>query len=216
MAKTQWFPSPIWSDQSCYIIGGGPSLKGFPWEVLCGSNVLGCNAALYLGPEVVSILIFGDARFLHQHRPALDKYAEAGGVVVSPSHRLTKFNPPPYIKSMRKTLNGLSTNALGWNGNTGASAINLALLLGANPIYLLGFDMGLSPEGEKNYHNAYNDKPNPKTYKRFLGNMDKVARDLKEKFPGRHVINLEDGTSALNVFPKESLSEHFSLVGAMV
>lgn len=216
MGKMQWFPNSIWKDQSCYIIGGGPSLKGFPWDVLRGRNVLGCNAALYLGANLVPFLIFGDARFLQQHRAGLDKYVEEGGTVISPSNRLSHFKPPSYVKNMRKVLNGLSTNALGWNGNTGTSAINLALLMGADPIYLLGFDMQLDSEGEKNFHNAYNDKPNAKTYKRFLGNMDKVARDLNDKFPGRHVVNLEDGTSALDVFPKENMSEHFSLAEVMV
>ena len=94
--------------------------------------------------------------------------------------------------------------------NTGASAINLALLFGANPIYLLGFDMQLSPEGKKNFHNAYSDKPNSKAYERFLRGMTLVARDLPTLFPGHQVINLEDDTSALKDFPKESLKKHFS------
>jgi len=120
------------------------------------------------------------------------------------------MNPPDYLKHMKKENRGLIKDGLGWNSNTGASAINLALLFGCNPIYLLGYDMRLSDNGKKNYHNFYNDSPKVKSYDRFLRGLTQVARDLKLLFPGRQVINLEDNTSSLEVFPKESLKNHFS------
>jgi len=206
----RWFPRPVWEGASCYIVGGGPSLEGLSWDALRGRNVLGCNAALYLGVEIVPIILFGDAAFLRQHRAALDRYVEQGGQVVSCSPRLQ--DPPSYVKVMGKVLHGLAPNALGWNGNTGAAAVNMALLLGADPIYLLGFDMQLSPTGRSNFHTAYSVPPNAKAYNRFLRGMDRVAQDLGRMFPDQRVINLEDGTSALTVFPKESLKLHFQEV----
>ena len=207
MAK-HWLPDPIWSDEPCYIIGGGASLDGFNWDLLNGRNVIGCNAAFYLGVRIVPVTVFGDGLFLKQHREGLDEYARNGGLVVTNSNLISRFNPPAYLKQMKKSVKGLITDGLGWNGNTGASAINLALLFGADPIYLLGYDMQLSSDGRKNFHNVYNDNPNEKSYDRFLRGMSCVAKDLK-KFPDQHIINLEDGTSALDVFPKESLIDHF-------
>ena len=206
-----WLPKSIWKDEPCYIIGGGSSLEDFPWDSLRGQNVIGCNAAFYMGADLVPIMIFGDGAFLKKHRTGLNQYAEAGGQVItcSPAAVTKRFDPPEYLKQIDKQEKGLAIDAVGWNRNTGSAAINLALLLGANPIYLLGYDMQLT-KGKKNFHNAYNDTPNPKAYERFADGMILVARDLKLLFPNRCVINLEDGTSALNVFPKESLKNHLS------
>jgi hypothetical protein len=165
--------------------------------------VLGCNVAFYFGSKLVPITIFGDAAFLKQHREGLEHYVEHGGIVVTNSN-LVKKPTPPWLKVMKKHRQGLGIDGLGWNGNTGASAINLALLFGANPIYHLGYDMR-----EGNFHNAYSSVTSSSSYARFLKGMDSVAKDLPRLFPGKRVINLEDGTSVLNVFPKESLKKHF-------
>jgi hypothetical protein len=204
-----WFPDPRWEGKPCYIIGGGPSLEGFCWERLAGEFVLGCNVAFYHGVDIVPVMLFGDAKFFSQHEEGLAAYAEAGGWVVTNSSRRGN-NAPGWLRVMKKQLRGLALDGLGWNGNTGASAINLALLLGADPIYLLGFDMRVGANGKTNYHNAYNNRPNGKTYQRFRKGMERVAKDLARLFPGRRVINLDDGTSALDVFPKENLAEHFA------
>lgn len=208
----KWVPTAIWEGDPCYIIGGGPSLKGFDWSVLQGRHVLGCNASMYLGVNTVPVMVFGDGLFLNQHRDGLDSYAKAGGIVITNSrlvNRIDRKNPPQYLKVMKKEQRGLHHTALGWNNSTGACAINLALLFGADPIYLLGYDMQIDSEGKKNFHNYYSDKATAQVYERFMRGMADVARDLATKFPGRSVINLEDGTSALEVFPKESLKCHF-------
>ena len=204
-----WVPTPLWEGQPCYIIGGGPSLRAFPFQAISGEFVLGCNMAYLLGVDIVPIIVFGDASFLPKNREGLEKYVGSGGWVVTNSSRLKK-SIPPWLRMMRKELRGLSLDGLGWNGNTGASAINLALLLGADPVYLLGYDMGVDPRsGRANYHDHYRShEVHPRTYPRFLKGMEAVARDLPRLFPGRRVINLEDGTSQLGVFPKESLQVH--------
>ena len=184
-------------------------MEGFDWNKLRGRNILGCNAAFYLGADIVPITVFGDGVFFKQHRVALDDYVQEGGQVISNSNSLKRFDPPEYLKVMKKYNRGLGTDGLGWNSSTGACAINLALIFRANPIFLLGYDMQLSPKGEKNFHNAYSDKPNSRSYERFLRGMTFVTRDLHKLFPGHEVINLEDGTSALKDFPKQSLKEHF-------
>jgi len=210
MGRTRWVPTPIWRGQSCYIIGGGPSLKSFSFETLRGRNVLGCNAAFYLGVEIVPLTIFGDIKFLIQHQAGLLHYVEAGGKVVTNSAQRRNEPVPEWLHCMQKKNMGLATDGLGWNGNTGASAINLALLLGADTIYLLGFDMQVDTKGMANFHNAYVHPSKPSAYSRFLRGMKWVAKDLPRLFQNKHVINLEDGTSVLECFPKESLKAHFS------
>lgn len=203
-----WVPPPLWEGQPCYVIGGGPSLRSFPFGSLSGEFVLGCNMAYLLGVDIVPITLFGDASFLVHNRTGLESYVQEGGWVVTNSSRLKK-SIPRWLRMMKKSLKGLAKDGLGWNGNTGSSAINLALILGANPIYLLGYDMGVDRGGRSNYHDHYRaHKVHPRTYPRFLKGMTMVVRDLPRLFPGRQVINLEDGTSRLECFPKESLKEH--------
>jgi len=211
MSVKLWTPTPIWEGEPCYILGGGPSLETFDWSLLKGHHVIGCNAECYSSPALVPWVVFGDAVFLSRHEAALKKYVARGGQVVTSSNRFREpREKPEWLKVMKKENQGLSLEGLGWNGNTGSSAINLALLFGASPVYLLGFDMQLI-DGKANHHDAYHRKANPKAYARFLKKFEFLARDLPKLFPGKRIINLEDGTSKLNLFPKESLKEHFKL-----
>ena len=209
MTNPFWVPRPMWRGEPCYVVGGGSSLEGFDWEVLNGLNVIGCNAAFYQGPATIPITLFGDANFLFQHRAGLENYVKGGGTVFTNSRRCK--NIPSWLVVTRKHIKGLSIDGLAWNGNTGASAINLALLFGANPIYLLGFDMCLSKDGTRaNFHNAYSHLPNKKAYTRFKRGMNWLKRDMNKLFPDVQVINLEDGTSTMTTFEKSSLKAHFA------
>lgn len=202
-----WTPTPTWKDLPAYIVGGGPSLISFEWSKLQGRACIGCNVAYQLGPEVVPVVLFGDGSFFLKHRTGLADYARRGGVVVTCS---SKIRPHPiWLKKVRRKPQGYGTDCVGWNGNTGAAAINLALLLGANPIYLLGFDMQVV-NGKGHYHNQYPTPPNPDSYSRFKNRIQGAQKELQEVFPGRQVINLEDGTSELSTFPKQSLKGHFN------
>jgi hypothetical protein len=109
---------------------------------------------------------------------------------------------------MGRSSQGLHRNSLGWNRNTGAGAVNLALLLGARRVFLLGFDMHLSG-GRPNWHNQLIDKPDKNCYVRFAKDFKYVARDLPIKFPGCEVINVTDD-SDLNCFPKVGTKEFWS------
>lgn len=203
-------PQRIWADEPCYIIGGGPSLDSFDFESLRGRHVLGCNATCYMDPSLVPWTIFGDASFLSKHRDVLEKYVAAGGNVVTNNSKFRKRRGrPSWLKVMLKQNRGLGRDRLGWNANTGASAVNLALLFGANPIYLLGYDMQLR-DGKANFHNAYTKPANAKSYVRFRAGMGFLWKDLVAGFPDQRVVNLEDNTSALQQFPKESLEAHFA------
>jgi hypothetical protein len=98
-----------------------------------------------------------------------------------------------------EALPGSSLTGLRVNGNSGAGAINLAVLFGARKIILLGFDMREGPSGEKHWHA---DHPSPCVQKQLFGEWlfkyEAVAKDLKAL--GVEVINATPG-SALKCFP---------------
>jgi hypothetical protein len=211
---TRWNPNPIWQEEDCYIIGGGPSLQTFDWGLIRGKHAIGCNVAYQLGPEICPVMIFGDARFwaYPKFQEGMKKYAERGGVIFT---NLPALRPQtgslPWVYTMGRLPRGLATldsGQLGWNGCTGASAINLALVLGAENIYLLGYDMQLA-EGKANWHQDALTRPNPSSYDRFIKGFVHVVRELELKFPGRHIVNVNDN-SRLELFPKQTLAEHFA------
>lgn len=207
-----WTPTPVWADRDVYIIGGGSSLKDFPWEVLTGKAVIGCNASFLLGVGVCPVTIFGDISFWYGFRAGLHEYARNGGLVVTNSPRAAaRTDLPSWLCVMRRIREGLAKKALAWNGSTGAAAINLALLMGASRVLLLGFDMAAGPGGATHYHNAYGkwseSRNPPESFNLFKEKMLCIPRALEELFPGRRVLNLTEN-SGLDVFPKHSLKEH--------
>jgi hypothetical protein len=196
-----WTPKPVWKKQDVYIIGGGPSLQGFEWGLLRGKHTIGCNSAFTLGADVCNICVFGDAKWFLKYKPELKRYK---GLVVTNCTNL-KSDPTPWLLYMERKPSGLHTDCLGWNGNTGASAINLALILGAKRVILLGFDMKLGKGNKPNWHDRVIDRPSAEVYTRFLGGFQDVVRDWGSKFSDRDIVNATPGT-ALQAFPVVELT----------
>ncbi len=198
----KWIPEQIWDNQSVFIIGGGKSLEHFDWSLLHKELTIGCNDAYKLGTDICKICIFGDSKWFMRHERELALYK---GVVFTNVPKLQKSRLD-WLWLLGREATGIHKESLGWNFNTGAAAINLALLLGANTIFLLGFDMQLSKDGKANWHPNLLDKPNPDVFKKFLNGFENVERDLKEKYPDVEVFNITDNSS-LNLFPKIGVEE---------
>lgn len=193
----RWRPEPKWQGQDVFVIGGGASLKSFDWNLLKPELTIGCNTAFMLGHEICKACIIGDDKCFDKFKKELAQYE---GAVFTNAPGLLN-SPIPWLWTIPRKHAGLYTDAVCWNGNTGASAINLALLLGAKRVLLLGFDMKLSGQGEHNWHNRRLDKTGAEVYDRFLSNYPSMAADLPKKFPGCEIVNIAKD-SALGVFPK--------------
>jgi len=200
-----WLPIPAWRGQDCYIIGGGPSLRQFDWQLLRGKHTIGCNDAFRLGPDICNVCVFGDLKFWEAYKLQLRMY---GGMVVTNCPALYKASIP-WLRCMKRKARGLFLDALGWNASTGAAAANLALLMGAQRVFLLGFDMAMGKDGP-NWHDHQLQEVTPASYDRFRSQFAYVKRDLERLWPTREVINVTDG-SRLDVFPKVSVDAHFGL-----
>lgn len=200
----QWKPEESWIGEDVFIIGGGTSLKTFDWNLLKYELTIGCNDAYAYGKEICKICVFGDIKWFKHHQEALEKF---NGVVFTSCPQLQRTRIPWIWTLMRKSI-GFHENALGWSGNTGANAINLALILGAKNIYLLGFDMHLSEDGKSNWHDNNLDKPRDSIYLTFLKQMKNLDKYLETRFPFQKIINVTNDSS-LNVFPKVNLDLFF-------
>lgn len=211
MPKTQ--PLPNWSDEDVYIIGGGPSLRNFDFDQLRGLNTIGCNQAFILGAERCNICIFGDWLFWERCKDALEDY---GGWVAT--NYGTPEVLPPWLHRYDRLENGLcgpEDRRLAWNGNTGCLAINLALLLGAARVLLLGVDLGANGNGKTHWHDKQLEQARGEHYRRFAEGYATIARSLNEKFPGRKVLNVSNGKSKLECFPILQTDEVFSGEGVV-
>lgn len=135
-----------WKGQRCFIVGGGESANNFDLKTLEGEHVIGINLAFrLLEPEIIygmDARLWGwiendetgegdKARF--DACRAVKVWSDIAGaplpedIVVAPALART---------GLSKTLKeGLANGT-----NSGFGALNLALLLGASPIYLIGFD----------------------------------------------------------------------------
>jgi len=96
-----------------------------------------------------------------------------------------------------------------YGSNSGYQAINLAFILGAGEIILLGYDM--QKTGGKQHF--FGDHPNgpmkvDSDYNGWLGNFEKLASDLAGK--GVEVINCTRQT-ALTCFKRMSLEDALSV-----
>jgi hypothetical protein len=200
MIKTElWTPTREWEGQDAFLIGGGASLSGFEFKSLIGRNVIGCNDAFHLGPEIVSICAFGDHGWWQRNRFKLEKWTNR---LVTNSPSVMPFKVPNMLK-MHRLRDGIQTgNKLGWNYSTGAMVINLAVSLGAKRIFLLGYDCGNI--GKEHHWHQHNQKPiHVGSYHRFLEGFETVKRSLPA---GIDVLNVTDGTSQLKSFPTISFA----------
>lgn len=207
-------PDGAWKGHRCFLIGGGNSLRGFDFEVLRGQKVIAVNAAFRFIP-FADILFFMDYQgFYHKvvgnhtkdskikqcweqfegHKVFLDMLERRS---LSGCHQLhTKTEMSIGITASMK--DGLYNG-----GNSGFGALNLAICLQANPIYLLGYDMKFTG-GVSHFHNIYRVTHDKTVVKAFIRPFHKVADKIKGM--GFRVVNLNPA-SALRCFEKGRIED---------
>lgn len=133
-----------------YIVGGGPSLRGFDFARLDGRNVIAVNRAYEVLPDAPYIY-FSDYRFWGWHQDGLLAHK---GVKVTGSP--IKIKHPDVVQYKLTGYRGidLRPGKLRGGNSSGYAAINLAVHLRATKIYLLGFDM-CAPEGVTHWHSGH-------------------------------------------------------------
>lgn len=212
-----WNVPEMWADQTVYIIGGGPSVLETPLHLIHDRPVIGVNDAFTLGPWV-DITFFGDDGWWNRECLNVLRYP---GLIVTclPIKIYTEMKRVKQVKRIKGHL-GLHTKTrdrVKWNENSGAASINLAILLGAAKVVLLGFDFRTDKkkgfrEGH-NWHKRHTSMPAQDIYKNkfFLG-FKNIARDLKKlndsgEWPRKVEVLNATPESALGVFPKVSLED---------
>lgn len=200
--------------ETIFIIGGGPSLVGYNWELLRGRRIIGINRAFEVVPWA-DFIYFTDTKFFEEYR---DKGLLQVDAILATSN--DKISHPKVVNFRDTGVNGLDLdmNCLRVGKNSGHAAINLAIHLKAKNIVLMGFDMcvdmidvtRLSDKrvtkvtGRTHWHSGYRVGPNLRTYTTMLKHFPTLVEPLNEL--GVKVFNA-NLNSKLNVFQKVSLEE---------
>lgn len=192
-----------------WIVGGGPSLKDFDWELLRGEVVIGVNRA-FEKPHV-GLVVSMDTRYQRW----LDNGAYGDDATLRwqrfdgpkvwtllPNTPLNRFGEAAYYVVPRESDHPLyppSLDMLGSGSNSGWMAMQVAWALGAREIGLLGFDMKGIDGQQAWYHSGHPIATDASCYDRFTECFNTAAPFLKAA--GVTVINycIDSG---LTCFPR--------------
>lgn len=141
-----------WKDQPCYVVGGGPPLKDFidshGWEFFDGKHTIGINHAIE-DYDRFEWFFFLDRRFLQKTTYDMKKFK---GRIFAQNNTGLKQSANTTLFICREDKPGTKIEEGLYSPNfSGLAALNLAIISGANPIYLVGFGMGKSGNAQ-NYH----------------------------------------------------------------
>lgn len=203
---TEFFRIPrAWPGETCFILGRGPSLRGFDASVLRGAGRVVVINTMFRAAPWADALYFCDRTFWQDYGAEIrqvftGRYLLSVGAAASGVGHLRNSGPK-----------GLETDdpaAVRHGTNSGYQAINAAYHFGVKRIVLLGYDMHV--DGGAHCDNDLPDRG--KT-------LDQFARQLRDNMlprfsclveplakAGVEVINATPG-SALKCWPYRPLAE---------
>lgn len=182
------------SGKDIYLIGGGTSFnpeKHIP--LLPKSQVICINSALEDFDCCLAAMWFDDP-WKNKNSKLLNEGRHKYGIQFTKKYKkleTTKNRKYIYVyNASTKDFNIKKEKYDVCGNNTGSCAIHLLDQLGANTIFLLGFDCR-EENGISHYHNRYNKFVSQKSYNRsFLPNFEQLSKHIKKS----KVINLSENT----------------------
>jgi hypothetical protein len=195
----------LWPGSTVVCLGSGPSLTTEDVEFCRGrARVIAVKDTVRLAPWA-DVLYSGEIKWWKHYGPSLAfdglRYGiEAEGMAgLAPSLGVSVLRNTGYV--------GLETDPTGLRTgkNSGYQAINLAALLGAARIVLLGFDMGF----EGNQPHFFGDHPYPRSnvFRDFVELFGTLVEPLRAA--GIAIVNCSRAT-ALTCFERRTLAEAFA------
>lgn len=212
---TEVLPSGCWAGETCFIIGGGPSLAHFDWSLLDGYKVIGINKAFTRYPVDVNFGIdyqfFETLQYSSDPRnPNYDLYQawrKFNGIKVFVRHSLSETFVPGiyYVMALNQKVISFELDQGIYPGtNSGCGALLLAVGLGCTRIGLLGYDFKV--QGSKtHWHDGYAYQTAESLAKKLDGFrrcVDEWASGLADH--GIQAVNLSPD-SALRNFPRSDV-----------
>lgn len=166
-----------------YVVGCGQSLKGFNWTLLTDKTTIAVNGSLSYVPNP-DYFLTADSRYaIIAAQKDFYNIPTYKILVISPTHRCFKLVRPFISKydhlvtpKYGNSTIGFNEDEFGTGQNSGFCGMQLAVILGAETIHLLGMDF--CGEGKGNFHNRY--QSCPRKWDEFLSNFKVAVKVLKE------------------------------------
>lgn len=140
MSRPEWFPD--WSGETAVIVASGPSAKDAPLDLAKGkARFIAINRSLDLCPW--SDVWYGCDFAFWKH---VDGGPGFTGLKLTIEHRASKEWPEIKLVECKKADDRIvldKLNKVGWGGNSGFHALNLAVQFGCSKILMVGVDMSL-------------------------------------------------------------------------
>lgn len=191
-----------WAGRRCFIIGGGPSFQSFDYKLLKDELTIGINMAFVFNPTLNLIY---DMRLMEKLTVDPVWAAYKGGKLWLNSESTNDRGRFEGVRELYESLHH-GTGQPVWSeslakglyrgNNAGVAALNLADILGADPICLMGYDFKGKLGQSLNWHSHYPPewKHEEAVYQTYVECFNTIKSCVK-----RRVVNLNPD-SALRCF----------------
>lgn len=199
-----WTIPVLWPGERVVCIGSGPSLTPEDVAFCRGrARVIAINNAFRRAPWADVLYACG---VYHAGKSWWEYYPDArqfAGLKVTMDPDMAVYPELKVVKRGEQTGLSMDRQTLSHGANSGYAAINLAVLLGATEIVLLGYDMQLGPQQQIHWHPDHPRQLYPPFVDFLLafGTLPPLLAPL-----GVSVVNCTRST-ALTVFPQWSLED---------
>jgi len=204
LSKLWTVPLNAWKNKPCCIIGGGSSLKEFNTSCIKDKILtIAVNCAGITIAKWADMLFWSDYRWYEWNMSSVLTFKQLKVTRLRTSNphfknryigikdiNVLNFNPDLALSHSPDVIGGF---------DSGSTALNIAYLYGANPIYLLGMDMK-TINNEHNFHTLHRLEPTTKDRykKRFIPVFDRMAVELRNKNITVYTVSTN---TALKCFP---------------
>lgn len=206
-----------WLGHRCFLIANGPSVRLYDPRALnnflAGEKSIGINRSYELLPGV-TISLASDAHYYNnlsnprnKNWPEYKKYHAYQGIKCWIDSANRHMDDCYYVRNIGRA--GIPTSlkeGVYCHSNTGYSAIQLAIILKANPIYLIGYDLCQDQQGRTHFHDYPTNGNFLNNWRVFSSGLVELHGMLRKYRPALKIINLSL-ISKVRFWPKMDLDE---------
>jgi hypothetical protein len=183
LATEQVIRDGMWEGEPCCVIGGGPSFRAVNERiVLERSRTIGCNVAAKLRPDICYVVDEKCADLIETREWIHSGLRLVWDGIARHERKYLWYTLPR--RHGHDWNNGNLAQGVGL-GAAGVHSYNIAWLLGARPIYLLGFDCDFSASREEgaqkdefHWHDDY-----PVEWRRTASSLRSFYKAFKDGVP---------------------------------
>lgn len=169
--------------EDIYVIGCGPSLKKFDWFKLSNKTTIAINGAI-LDTPMPDYFVTADSRFAIRAAKSYFWHIDTYKVLIMANNHNRFKQVQPFLPFFTHRIIpirfdgeiGVSESEFATGQNSGFCGMQLAVILGAKRIHLLGMDF--HSKGGSNYHKKYSSGVNQldEFYTHFVTAINKLRK----------------------------------------